>query len=476
MNDKEALDLAEPLKRFRYDRRVPRPPSQCRHKAPIDKFGWGLDKGKHRKWSYSCLSRLIASVLVTFLLTLGAAPTRSSEPVTADDTARFLAGLPVSSNSPLAAFARDPVWLSHARNLNSIFAREESVQLSKVREFSEKYLSEKHDTVFYMFSGPDFLYATSFFPNASTYILAGLEPVGSVPDLMTLNPLVVDGELRSLEASMSSLFSFSFFITHKMKTQLREGQFYGALPILYVFLARTSKTIHEVNFVRLDEQGNLQIADGLDAVTRVSETNKTATSSGAKIAFSDDNGRRQTLYYFSTNLADGSFQRSGFSAFLAKLGPADSLIKSASYLLHGAHFAGVRKLILNRSATIVQDDSGIPLTYFEETKWRVQAFGHYAGPIPMFANFYQPRMAELFRSASPLEFGIGYRWRKNESNLLLAQKGSQLSNEEVTAQPTPDANAPVVAAPSAKKALKRVEGGGMRPLNCRIATVFPFCW
>ena len=360
------------------------------------------------------MSRLIAFALVTFLLTLSAAPTRSSEAITADDTARFLAGLPVSSNSSLAAFTRDPVWLSHARNLNSIFAREEGAQLSKIREFSEKYLTEKHDTVFYMFSGPDFLYATSFFPNAATYVLAGLEPVGAVPDLMSLSPLVIDGELRSLEASMSSLFSFSFFITHKMKTQLREGQFYGALPILYVFLARTSKTIYEVNFVRLDEQGNLQIADGLDAVTRISESNRTATSSGVKIVFSDGNGPRQTLYYFSTNLADGSFQRSGFSAFLAKFGPADSLIKSASYLLHGAHFAGVRELLLNRSATIVQDDSGIPLAYFDATKWRVQAFGHYAGPIPMFANFNQPRMVELFRSASPLEFGIGYRWRKNE--------------------------------------------------------------
>ena len=422
------------------------------------------------------MSRLIAVALVTILLTLSAAPTRSSEAVNADDTARFLAGLAVPSNSPLAPFTSDPVWLSHARNLNSAFAREESAQLSKIREFSEKYLTEKHDTVLYMFSGPDFLYATSFFPNASTYILAGLEPVGSVPDLTSLSLSAVDGELRSLEASMSSLFSFSFFITHKMKTQLREGQIYGALPILYVFLARTSKTIHEVNFVRLDEQGNLQIADELDTVTQVSEGNKTATSSGVKIVFSDGNGPRQTLYYFSTNLADGSFQRSGFSAFLAKLGPADSLIKSASYLLHGAHFAGVRTLLLNRSATIVQDDSGIPLTYFESTKWRVQAFGHYAGPIPMFANFYQPRMAELFRSANPLEFGIGYRWRKNESNLLLAQSGSQLSNEELTAQPKPDANAPVVAAPSAKKPRKRVEGGGMRPSGCRIATVFPFCW
>ena len=142
-----------------------------------------------------------------------------------------------------------------------------------------------------------------------------------------------------------------------------------------------------------------------------------------------------------------------------------------------AHFAGVRKLLLNRSATIVQDDSGIPLAYFDATKWRVQAFGHYSGPIPMFANFNQPRMAELFRSASPLEFGIGYQLAQERVRTFsLAQNGSQLSNEEVTAQPKPDANAPVVAAPSAKKARKRVEGGGVRPLNCRIATVFPFCW
>jgi hypothetical protein len=94
----------------------------------------------------------------------------------------------------------------------------------------------------------------------------------------------------------------------------------------------------------------------------------------------------------------------------------------------------------------------------------------------MFTNFYQPRMAELFRSANPLEFGIGYRWRKNESNLLLAQSGSQVSNEEPTAQPQTDANAPVVTTPSAKKARKRVQGDGMRPSGCRIATVFPFCW
>lgn len=64
---------------------------------------------------------------------------------------------------------------------------------------------------------------------------------------------------------MSSLFNFSFFITQNMKTQLREGPVYGTLPALYVFLARTGKTIREVSLVSLDEQGNSQIADELAA-------------------------------------------------------------------------------------------------------------------------------------------------------------------------------------------------------------------
>ena len=424
--------------------------------------------------------KTLVAILTTLMLALSAAPSQSFELATADDTARFLAGLSPSSDSPLMALIKDPAWPTHARYFDSIFAREENANLSKVREFSRKYLTDKHDTMLYMFSGPDFLYATSFFPNASTYVLAGLEPVGGVPDLTTLSPSVINEELRNLEISTGSLFNFSFFITQNMKTQLRNGPVYGTLPILYVFLARTGKTLHEVDLVSLDEHGNLLISDQAAAINNDSDkpvhSQQRAAAPGVKIVFSDGSGTKQTLYYFSTNLADGSFERSGFSAFLAKLGPADSLIKSASYLLHKPHFAGVRKLLLNRSAIILQDDSGIPLIYFEATKWRLQAFGHYAGPISMFANFYQPRMAELFQSASLLEFGIGYRWRKNESNLLLAQSGSPPNSDELTAQAQPDANAPVTTTPSPKKTRKRIEGGGTRSLNCRTATIFPFCW
>jgi hypothetical protein len=226
-----------------------------------------------------------------------AARASCSATATADDTARFLAGLQPSPNSPLAALTRDPAWVSHARSFDTLFAREENTHLSKIREFSQKYLTDKHGTMLYMFSGPDFLYATSFFPAASAYVLAGLEPVGIIPELAKLSPFVIDEELRNLESALGSLFNFSFFITQHMKSQLREGPIYGTLPILYVFLARTGKTVHELNFVTLDEQGNVQIADQGASPARTA-------APGVKIIFSEGDRPKQTLYYFSTNIAD----------------------------------------------------------------------------------------------------------------------------------------------------------------------------
>jgi hypothetical protein len=413
-------------------------------------------------------TRIIATILIAFTVAFGAVRARSSETATADDAARFLAGLRPSPNSPLAALTKDPAWVSHAQHFDSIFAREENSHLSKIREFSEKYLTTKHGTVLYMFSGPDFLYATSFFPTASTYVLAGLEPVGRIPELANLSPFVINGELRNLEGSLGSLFNYSFFITQNMKSQLREGPIYGTLPILYVFLARTGKTVHELNFVSLDEQGNVQVADQGVSSTR-------GAAPGVKIVFSEGDRPKQTLYYFSTNIADDSFERSGFSAFLTKLGSADSLLKSASYLLHKSHFAKVRKLLLNNSETIVQDDSGVPLAYFERRRWRFLAFGRYQGPISIFANFYQPRMAELFQNANPIDFGIGYQWRKNESNLIVAQKQPLPNGEEgPTSESQVDADG--TAAVSTKKARRRTETQWPRPFGCGFGRLFPFCW
>jgi hypothetical protein len=113
-------------------------------------------------------------------------------------------------------------------------------------------------------------------------------------------------------------------------------------------------------------------------------------------------------------------RNSGFLKFCETLGPGNSLIKSASYLLHAGNFTTVRNFLLANSATVIQDDSGIPLADYDPRKWRIFPFGRYAGPIDKFPNMYQPAYAELFRRSQPMDFGIGYRWRSFESNLLLS--------------------------------------------------------
>jgi hypothetical protein len=221
----------------------------------------------------------------------------------------------------------------------------------------------------------------------------------------------VDAALANVEHSLGSILSFSFFITKQMKTDLHAGELSGTLPILYVFLARSGKTIRNVSTVALDDKGTAYFAN----------ENSTANATrGVRIVFAGSDGAERTLYYFSTDLSNSGVRSSGFLKFCATLAPGNSLIKSASYLLHSGNFSTVREFLLANSATIIQDDSGIPLADFGARKWRFFPFGRYAGPISKFPQMYQQSYAELFQGAQPIDFGIGYRWRSYESNLLMA--------------------------------------------------------
>lgn len=333
------------------------------------------------------------------------------------DTARFLAGLPVDAGSPLAPLAAESGWSAHAQALDREWTALEAKQLQKVRAFAAAHVKTQSKTLFYTFSGPDFVYANAFFPNATTYVLAGLEPVGPIPDLSKLRRGSTGQVLDHLRASIRHLVGFSYFITLDMDKHLRQGQMPGVLPVLYAFLARSDKTLKSVEHMRLMPDGKL-VAYERDAA------NAKDAPRAVKIVFTGKDNTERTLYYFSTNLENSGVASSGFIPFIESLGTGDAFVKSASYLLHGSAFSRVRDLLLARSSNILQDDSGIAMRYFDERQWTLQPFGRYTTPIPTFSRNYQAQLKALFDKGRPppFDFSLGYRWRPGQSNLMLATK------------------------------------------------------
>ncbi len=279
------------------------------------------------------------AALAATMLVAAAMPARAADTVTADDTARFLAGMPPSADSPLMPLTKDPSWQQHARFFDAGFGQLEQRQLSKIRTWAAANLAAPKPTMFYMFSGPDFLYADAFYSKATTYVLSALEPVGSVPDLMRLPRGGIGSTLYNVERSLGSVLSFSFFITRLMKTDLVAGQVSGTLPILYVLLARSGKTIRDVSLIALDDRGAAYFAN--------ENAGRNATR-GVRIVFAGSDGEQKTLYYFSTDLSNGGVRHSGFLKFCETLAPGNSLIKSASYLMHSGNFTTVRDFLLRQ--------------------------------------------------------------------------------------------------------------------------------
>ena len=83
----------------------------------------------------------------------------------------------------------------------------------------------------------------------------------------------------------------------------------------------------------------------------------------------------------------------------------------------------MRDFLLTHSQVLLQDDSGIPLEYFATDLWDLHHLGRYAGPIDRFKERYQPALARAYDALpvrETLPFSYGYRWKANESSMMLA--------------------------------------------------------
>jgi hypothetical protein len=375
------------------------------------------------------MNRVKLSIIATMIACLmvgekSSAQVEQALPVTnpTNDTARFLAGMMPLADPMLKEMTLDESWKRHTNFFNTAWADLDKRQLSKIRAWTGTHAPaafSSKSTLFYMFSGPDFLYASTFFPQATTYVLCGIEPIGPIPDVSNLPRNLLGGELRSLQSSLNSVLSFSFFRTIDMKEDFKNHALSGTLPVLYIFLARSGMTINEVSYVSVDQSGALG--------PQPDPVNPNSKAPGVRISFvANGSDVKQTLYYFSTDISNDGIKKSGFLPFCKTLAAGNSFVKSASYLMHETYFSSIREFLLSNTETLIQDDSGIPCSFFTQEKWDMTFHGSYPGPITLFKNYGQPLLYDYYKTTkpAPLDFGIGYRHRAKESTLMVMNRKS----------------------------------------------------
>ncbi|WP_191005520.1 hypothetical protein [Hymenobacter montanus] len=346
----------------------------------------------------------------------------------AQDVAAFLSGLRPSSHSDLLALATKPAWKAFAKDQDRSWAKYRATHTTRMTKWARTELDSVHrssPTIFYPFSGPDFLNVFTMFPTSQTYVLMGLEPVGSIPTRTSLaNPKL----FSTVKTSLWSVLNFSFFRTNDMAVDLKSMELNGALPLMMLFAVRTGNQIIAIRPVQLDATG--QLTDRTADTTQVDASKPVL---GVEMKLRGPDGQPKTVYYFSTDLSNqGLRAKPAPLAFVRALGPLTTYVKSATYLMHKSYFSEVRRLVLRRSRYVLQDDSGIAMKFFQKGAWKFNYYGTYKRPIPLFANHYQADLTRAYTDSlhppKPLPFGTGYNWRQTDSNLLLAQRLIPLAN------------------------------------------------
>lgn len=331
-----------------------------------------------------------------------------------NDAARSVAGLPVlSQNSKLYALTQTKEWKNHARNMDQIWNSYQQTS-PKVLSFSTNELEPINSTcktLFYPFGGPDFLFSGSFFPDMNTYFLIGLERTGH--EIQVKHPSARTYKLY--QDAVSDVLSLSFSRTRDMNTEEVNDTIDGVIPIISMLMARMDKQIVSIKNKVMNQNGEIIPAEEYngkhhDDIRLV------------EISFFRTGKRKlQKIYYYATDLSnDGLENNKPLMAYLKKIDrkTTTTFIKSASYLMHENSFSTIRSLILDSSYAILQDDSGIPLSFYPSNKWEITLYGTFYKPTTAYAKYAQPALRDAYQMGDPksLNFRIGFA---RQSNLQL---------------------------------------------------------
>jgi|LauGreSuBDMM15SN_2_FD.fasta_scaffold37148_2 hypothetical protein len=253
-------------------------------------------------------------------------------------------------------------------------------------------------TVFYPFSGPDFVTVSHLFPQADRFVMVAMQAAGEPADVTNMS----SGRMQSFQAKfMREWMKFSrlaFFRTDDLNEDLRDKHAQiGVTTILIAFALYSGYDVKAVYPIVFDEaSGDYIKGNGPWKSVRL-ELSK--------------GGKPVVLDYVSLDLSDDVLsQNASTRAWLARESRHPVLLKAASHLLQETYFAVLRDILVENATMVIQDETGLNYTNLAQIG-PVDLYGGFLYPHELFNRKKQESLAQAYRESKdvkPLPFAFSY--------------------------------------------------------------------
>lgn len=269
-------------------------------------------------------------------------------------------------------------------------------------------------TVFYPFSGPDFVTIARVFPGAERYVLVAIQKARQPAQLENMDAVQRAAFEKKLGGAWEKFGKLGYFRTLDLNDDQRDGASgVGTTTILMAFAARLGYEVTGVTPLSFNsDKGEWEAAGS-----------ETRTGS-VRLSLLQD-GRRVTLDYISLDLSDSALKAAEPKmAWIRQMAAHPLLLKAASHLLQQPNFTVLRDALVANAPMVVQDETG--LDYKDLRKiGPVRLYGRFSKTHPLFTTTSQPELAVAYRAEKEprdLPFAFSYLKTADSRSLQVVRR------------------------------------------------------
>ena len=328
------------------------------------------------------------------------------------NAAILLAGQePVTGLPP--ALAQSPRWAAFSKEVTANWARYSQKIADPMSQWALAELPVAPNTVFYPFSGPDFVTVHQLFPTAQRYVMVAMQNAERPLDLANLAPDLIDPSLAVLTSAWQHFGENGFYVTSYLEKYLYSTRAnIGASTFIVSFLTLQGFEIERVVPIQVAADGSLQELS--PDMPRWRSVRIQASKQGKSIV----------VDYLKIDLSNPGLQAAPQNlALIATLTKYPVLFKAASHLPQNVGFNMIANQVLADSPLIVQDETGLSYSTLIRAH-QVALFGKFVVAHHSFPS-YHVDLAKAFAQrddTKPLNFRFGYFKDGNYALMVASRK------------------------------------------------------